>query len=631
MKNLTKQSIIGTKISLRVIFFSSVITLFLTSIQLYIEFKNDFNQVAQIQSQIESSYLGGLETAVWGINNEQVKSLLKGIVALPTVIKASVVNEAGSEYISYGSTDDKQKHIKKAVLKLYSPTEIKKSVIATLTIFQSHEYAYHNLKKRLLTVLFANFIKTFLVALFILYMFHAHVSRHLINMSTYLQKATLINDKEMTLDRPKNSNNDCDELDILTHSFNKISHELSMAWFDLESSEKRYRLLAEGSLQGILIIDYTWDFLYGNERFFQILGLEKLHNKITSVKKYFTPESIKIVNNYLTDYKNNNSLFIEEITLQTDSNQDFFAQAIFTHTTHDEIPVLQIALFDISRLKALKEKQKKYELQLIQKNKMESIGVMLSGVTHEINNPNYVIKQNSVILAEIWKELLPFINDCSKRTPNILFNNLTITEINEIIPELVNDISSGSENISSIVRDLKSFIKQDKSNNVEVININDIIKNVVHMLRISIHKNCNNFQLNLADYLPDILGYQQRLHQVFINLIINALEALKTPSDAITISTFTDGNIVFVSIRDEGVGLQKNINHNKIFDAFFTTKTDIGGSGLGLAISQSIITQHHSEIKINTDLDVGVEFTIDFPTGIAPLETILGIDETTQD
>ncbi len=626
MIKLVRQSVIGKRILLRVIIFSSVITLTLSSMQLYLEFKSDFNQVAQIESQIKSSYLGGLETAVWGIDNKQLKVLLEGLVALPTVIKASVLDESGSEYIYHGSATGKEKHIKKINIKLYSPAETKKHFIATLIVFQSHELAYKNLQKRLLTVLFSNFIKTFLVAFFILYMFHLHVSRHLIDISRYLQKATLINNEEMTLNRPKQTNKTRDELDILTHSFNKLSHELSVAWLELEISEKRYRLLAEGSLQAILIIDYEWNFLYGNERFFHILGFDKKNNKITNVKKYFTLASINVVNNYLTD-STDNSLFIEEIILQTGSNKDFFAQAIFTQTTHDEIPVLQIALFDISRLKRLKEKQKKYELQLIQKNKMESIGIMLSGVTHEINNPNYVIKQNALILIETWNELLPFINDCSKETPNIKFNSLSISEINEIIPDLINDISYGSDNISSIINNLKSFVKKDKNGNVEVVNINETIKNVVQMLHISINKKCTNFQLNLADSLPDILGCQQRLQQVFINIIINALEAIRKASDAIIISTSTDGNTVTVRIRDEGIGIQKNINTDKIFDAFFTTKTDKGGSGLGLSISQSIVMQHHSEIKINTDLDIGTEFIIDFPIGIAPRETMLGIND----
>ena len=288
--------------------------------------------------------------------------------------------------------------------------------------------------------------------------------------------------------------------------------------------------------------------------------------------------------------------------------------------------VIQIVFNDITNERELKKNQQDYELQLIQKNKMASIGTMLSGVTHEINNPNHIIKQNTIVLKETLDAIKPALEIYAAKHSDTNFNNLTVSELMKIIPELIDDIQHGSDQITNIVNDLKSFVRQDNNQDITLCSLNELIKEVKHTLRTQINTRCTHFELDLQASPSDIWCYKRRISQVFTNLIINALEAINNPSEKISIHTSSNKEgFITVRIRDHGTGISTEDQH-RIFDAFYSTKLDTGGTGLGLAISQSIAAQHHTEIKINHEFDKGTEFTIEFPTDLKPMEVQLGIN-----
>ena len=403
-----------------------------------------------------------------------------------------------------------------------------------------------------------------------------------------------------------------------------MNYELHSAWKKLENSEKRYRTLVENSLQGILILDEYWQYLYANEQCFKIFDLQKHQNSINNVTDYFPRQIIERVDNFFIT-KTQASLYIDEICLQFHDKQERFVQAILVKTTHKGLAALQIVMYDISHEKVMKKKQKDYEMQLIHNNKMASIGTMVSGVTHEINNPNHMIKQNALILMETWKNITPIIDHSIKNKPNQVFNNIPLSELKTIIPALIEDINNGTKSISGIIEDLKSFVRQDQNQAVKQCSINAVLKDAVHLLRILIQQRCNNFTLELDNNLPDILGYPQRLSQVFINLIVNALESLEDPEKKITVKTFSTAETVSILFKDEGIGVPQQIK-KKIFDVFFSSKLDTGGTGLGLSISQSIIVQHHGSIRLNDKRGAGSEFLIQLPINKRPMKITLGLN-----
>ncbi|GAA0411960.1 hypothetical protein GCM10009133_20470 [Cocleimonas flava] len=623
---------IGRAFLLRVLLFSSLVTLLLSGIQLYIEYKKDLNQINEVREQINKSYLKSIENAVWGINKRQIEALLEGITALPTVTQASIKADSQVNTLFKHSKIDFKHHSKNIstfTQKILSPTRNRRHVIGVLEVAQNSQYVYNNLKNRLLIVLSANFVKTFLVALFILYIFQKLVARHLSTISEFLQNPSAFKDKkQLVLNRPSSNNTINDELDVFTQSFNKLCGELHSSMNEVETSERRYRALVEGSLQGIIIVDKNWKFIYGNKQAFNILEYTNDNNIIGDLLIHFPNEIIpKDIHNTLKTISFEPVVY-NEIKLITKKNTAKYVKAMFMLITQeeDDDEVIQIVFNDITNELELKKKQQDYELQLIQKNKMASIGTMLSGVTHEINNPNHIIKQNSIVLKETFNAMQPELNAYAEKHPDITFNNISLNELIKIIPELINDIHYGSDQITNIINDLKSFVRQDKDQDISVCSLNDLIEEVRYTLRTQINTRCNNFELDLQASPSDIWCYKRRISQVLINLIINALEAIDNPSEKISIHTSNDKeNFVTVRVRDYGDGIPLE-NLHKIFDAFFSTKLDTGGTGLGLAISQSIAAQHHTEIRINQAFTQGTEFTIDFPIDVKPMDVQLGIN-----
>ena len=179
--NPINSSKIGRAFLFRVLIFSSFVTLLLSGIQLFIEYKKDLKQISEISEQISNSYLKSIENAVWGINKEQIDALLEGIMALPTVTKASIKSDSQANTLfKHSSIDVKEgnKNVSLFTKKLLSPTNKQRHVIGILEVTQNSEFVYNNLKNRLFIVLSSNFVKTFLVALFILYVFQKLVVRH---------------------------------------------------------------------------------------------------------------------------------------------------------------------------------------------------------------------------------------------------------------------------------------------------------------------------------------------------------------------------------------------------------------------------------------------------------------------
>lgn len=233
-------------------------------------------------------------------------------------------------------------------------------------------------------------------------------------------------------------------------------------------------------------------------------------------------------------------------------------------------------------LKELKETQ----IQLINSEKMASLGQLVAGVAHEINTPVASIKSNNGIVAK----LLGSIEDSELKE--------MLTDINEIDKEAVN-------RISNIVTSLKKFVRLDEAELQEA----DINKELDLTLELIRHETKNRIDI-IKNYgeIPAIKCFPNMLNQVFTNILINACQAIEGKG-SITITTEYKDKKLIVKIKDTGKGIPKN-QLNKIFTAGFTTKSSGVGTGLGLAICTKIIEKHHGEIIVNSEEGKGSEFVI---------------------
>ena len=257
---------------------------------------------------------------------------------------------------------------------------------------------------------------------------------------------------------------------------------------------------------------------------------------------------------------------------------------------------------------------RKLQWQAIRSARLASLGVLSAGIAHEINNPNHAILANASLLARIWQDAVPILEEYEQEQGDFLLAGLSFAQAREIIARGMRDIGDNAKRIRKIVDNLKHLGKQDRGHMDELADIGKILQAVVTLLDARIRKHTDAFSLDLPAALPAVRGNVQQLEQVFINVIVNALEALPERSRGVRVSAATDraGNRVVVQVEDQGRGIGEDVMV-RIGDPFFTTKAESGGTGLGLSISSSIVERHGGVLRFESNSDLGTTVSIDLP------------------
>ena len=241
---------------------------------------------------------------------------------------------------------------------------------------------------------------------------------------------------------------------------------------------------------------------------------------------------------------------------------------------------------NVKDLKAALNELKETQLQLINSEKMASLGQLVAGVAHEINTPVASIKSNNSIISKL-------ISQIEQDDLREMF-----TQINSIDKEAI-------QRISNIVVSLKKFVRLDEAELQEA-NIN---KEIDLTLELISHETKNKIEIEKHyGEIPPIKCYPNMLNQVFTNILVNACQAIENKGKITITTEYNSGNLI-VKIKDNGQGIQKE-NLNRIFTVGYTTKGVGVGTGLGLAISQKIIDKHHGKIQVISEVGVGTEFII---------------------
>lgn len=273
-----------------------------------------------------------------------------------------------------------------------------------------------------------------------------------------------------------------------------------------------------------------------------------------------------------------------------------------------------ISFRDISERKRAEEQAKIEYEQLVQAGKMVSLGILVSGVAHEINNPNNSIILNIPLLSRMWYDARPILDHYLVENGDFMLGNLRYTYAKERVPELFAGIMASSKRIKHIVRDLKNYARQGSSVLNEIIDINGVLQAAVLLLDNQLRKSTDQLDITYGLGIPHFQGNFQKIEQVVINLIQNACEALPHRDKAIAIRTGYDPDLqlVWLQVEDEGEGIQPDdLPH--VTDPFFTTKRTCGGTGLGLSISSRIMQEHGGDMQFASQPGEGTRVLLTFP------------------
>jgi PAS domain S-box-containing protein len=271
---------------------------------------------------------------------------------------------------------------------------------------------------------------------------------------------------------------------------------------------------------------------------------------------------------------------------------------------------------DITEEKRLR-KEADYRLQqMIQTDKMASLGEVVSGVAHEINNPNSFITYNVPLLEETWQIFAPILARHQKDNPHWRYRGMGMDELCDDMVEIIQSIKTGSDRINRIVKDLKDFVRLDEGLPLTPVNVNQVIEKAYTIFGAQVRKSVAKVQMALAPDLPLIQGHFQKLEQVVTNLVINSLRAMPDREAgrlSITTRFLPVHDAVAVLVEDNGTGMAPDVL-DRIFEPFFTLRRESGGTGLGLSISYGLVKEHSGILGVLSRPGKGSRFAVFLPT-----------------
>ena len=281
--------------------------------------------------------------------------------------------------------------------------------------------------------------------------------------------------------------------------------------------------------------------------------------------------------------------------------------------------IILLAMQDITQDKHHQEELLLKDQALMRSEKMASIGILAAGVAHEINNPLSFITSNLRILDQYFTQMVRFDqirqqngHELSLPTQKALSESRETLDIDYISTEgvdLIKESLVGAERVRKIVLDLKNFSRIDELEQ-EAVTLDSCLESALNI--------CCNELSNVATIRKEyaslpVLCHPGQLNQVFLNLLLNAGQAITTPKPGeIELRSWHDDAFVYASVGDTGKGIPEEIR-GRIFDPFFTTKEVGQGTGLGLSISCGIVKKHQGELLVETVVGKGTTFTVKLP------------------
>lgn len=268
-------------------------------------------------------------------------------------------------------------------------------------------------------------------------------------------------------------------------------------------------------------------------------------------------------------------------------------------------PSAIIRISDITHAKLI-------ERQLMQSEKLASLGLLVSGIAHEINNPNNFISFNIPILRDYLNGMTPILDDYVVKHPDYEIVGMSYAEFRQDLFKLIENIEHGSKRINDTVSGLKEFSRRKEHSEKHWVNLKSVIEKGIAICQGQIKKVVADFSVNIPDHLPEVFTDPEVIEQVIVNLLINAAQASDKEKSWIRLCVTAEDTWrrhVIIEISDNGSGMDE-ATRDKIFDPFFSTKGPGEGTGLGLYICQSRLEAIGGRIEVESNIGVGSTFRV---------------------
>ncbi|WP_034632164.1 ATP-binding protein [Maridesulfovibrio bastinii] len=393
---------------------------------------------------------------------------------------------------------------------------------------------------------------------------------------------------------------DGDEVVQLGDSFRNMVWSIKLYRRRLRESEEKYRSLFNSGPDPVLVVDCAeFTILDANPRAKELYGYSRDEFIGIPFLKLGPDSNAACIKAFEEYGESSESVYYPKILHYKKGGDPFYVNMHVCPITYRGTPAIIIGVTDITQII---EK----DAQLVQAAKMKSLGEMSAGVAHEVNQPLNAIKMGSEYLSlmvEMGREIPP-----------------------EQLDKVVSEISRQVDRAAEIIDTLRSFSRKSGMLTEEV-DINTPVKSVLALITRQFELQNITINLDLDDNLPPVTAQDNRLQQVFFNILNNARDSILEKSEdkkydgIVEISTYADSNYVYSSFKDNGTGISKDVL-DKIFEPFFSTKEVGHGMGLGLAITYGIVEDYKGRIDISSEYGEGTTFIVSFPRIVAEADCI---------
>jgi PAS domain S-box-containing protein len=589
---------IALRLLVRVLLFSSAITLLLTLIQLYFDYRRDIGTIDRRISEIDSGYRRSLAEGLWRLDARQLQLQVEGILHLPDIryVEVREATDRADPMVVTAGSRQVNADMRRQFPISYAFRGVER-VLGVLAIEAAFDQIYRRLLDRAAVIMVSQGVNTFFVSFFIVLIVHRLITRHLAATANALSGYDpRRSPPPLRLERrpPRQA----DELDQLIGAFNGMSASLLAAYDELRASEKRWRTVFQNAPVGIGTLNLEGRFVTANPTFQRMLGynedelrsrtgLDITHEDDRAATRCLIDEMItggrqsyQVEKRYRR--KDGHVIWVlvnTSIIPASGSTPAFFAGVV-------------IDITERKRAQEERERLRELEADLARMNRVSMMGELAASLAHEITQPVGSAGNNA-------RAAMNFLN---QRPPDL-------DEAREAIGDVVNDTNRAGDIIDRIREHIKKAPPRKGR-----FDLNAAINEVIVLAHSAIIKNGVSVETSLADGLLAVQGDRVQVQQVVLNLILNAIEAMDSVAAGarkLVVSaeqTKTGGGRV--TVRDSGPGIDPE-HRERVFQAFFTTKSS--GTGMGLSICRSIIDAHGGRLWAEANEPRGAVFQFTLP------------------
>ena len=371
----------------------------------------------------------------------------------------------------------------------------------------------------------------------------------------------------------------------------------------LRKNKERYETLLRLSPVGIFRASADGKYIFVNKRWREITGLPQDEAMGDGWEKNLYPDDVDRLKREWRDFVAGKAKFKTEFRFMDKHGKVVwvYGQSEPELNEAGEVAGFTGAITDITEKKNAEKQAKMIERKLAHSDKMMSLGTMVAGMAHEVNNPNNFIMVNAPQLERMWRSIVPILDRYYEENGDFALGGIPYSKGRERAPRLIAGIMRGSQRIGAISQKLTRYSRNSQQS-TELISINDVVASAIELVQMLIDNSTYEFRQCFMEEKVLVKGRALELEQVVTNLLSNACMALPGKTNPIYISTVykKELNAVEIEVIDHGVGVPPE-NLPRIMEPFFSTRQDSGGTGLGLFISYNIVRDHNGDLEISSE------------------------------